>query len=214
MKKDLLRSKSPVQNWMILSLILNLIPELDDEASLNLKHEDLINEMNEHCQMWKRQRWSPLVHIICAPSKLHYDWDTYFDRLYKRPATGAINKNHIFRADNSQYALLTTERVKGVDVKKQNLNKLKPTSTGATKADRTKILKYGKVEVIKTPGLKPIKQFELYKKWQPLVPKEFADKICPKPPNSVLEIVKNERVEKQKANKAPKKKATKRKSKK
>ena len=150
--------------------------------------------------------WSPLVHVIRAPSELHYDWDTYFDRLYKRPATGTINKNHIFRADDSQYALLTTERVKGVDVQKQNLNKLKPTSTGATKAGRTRILKYGKVEVIKAPGLKPIKQVELYQKWRPLVPEEFADEICPKPPDSILETVKNERAEK-KAKKAPKKNA-------
>ena len=29
---------------------------MDDKENLNLKHEDLINEMNEHCQMWKRQR--------------------------------------------------------------------------------------------------------------------------------------------------------------
>ena len=60
--------------------------------------------------------YSPLVHVICAPRELHNDWDTYFDRLYKRPATGTINKNHIFRTDDSQYALLPTERVKGVDV--------------------------------------------------------------------------------------------------
>ena len=91
-------------------------------------------------------------------------------------------------------------------MQKQNLNKLKPTSTGASKAGRTRILKYGKVEVIKAPGLKPIKQVELYQKWRPLVPEEFADKICPKPPDSILETVKNERAEK-KAKKAPKKNA-------
>ena len=104
--------------------------------------------------------------------------------------------------------------IKGVDIKIQNLNKIKITSSGATKAGRTRILKYGKVEVIEPPGLKPIKQFELYKKWRPLVFEEFADKSCPKPPFSVLEMVKNERAEKQKAKKAPKKKASKRKSKK
>ena len=94
---------------------------------------------------------------------------------------------------------------------KQDLNKLKPTSTGATKAGRTRILKYGKVEVIKATGLKPIKQVELYKKWRPLLPEEYADEICPKPPDSILEMVKNERAEKQKAKKAPKKKTTKKK---
>ena len=83
------------------------------------------------------------------------------------PATGTINKNHIFRADGSQYPLLTTEYMKIVDVKKQNLNKLKSTSMGATKAGRTRILKYGKGEGIKVPGPKPIEQVKLYKKWRP-----------------------------------------------
>ena len=147
--------------------------------------------------------YSPLVHVIRAPRELHYDWDTYFDKLYKRPAAGTINKNHIFRADDSQCTQLTTERIKGVDVQTQNLNKLKPTSLGATKAGRTRILKYGKVEVIKAPGLKPIKQVDLYQKWRPLVPNEYADEICPKPPDSVLAMVKNERAEKQKVNEAP-----------
>ena len=156
--------------------------------------------------------YSPLVHVIRAPRELHNDWDAYFDRLYKRPAAGTINRNHIFRADDSQCGQLTTERIKGVDVQKQNLNKLKPTSTGASKAGRTRILKYGKVEVIKAPGLKPIKRVELYKKWRPLVPEEYADEICPKPPNSVLEMVKNEKAEKQKAKKAQKKKAPKKKA--
>ena len=57
-----------------------------------------------------------LVHVIRAPRELHYDWDTYFDRLYKRPTAGTIDKNHIFWADDSQCAQLATERIKGVDV--------------------------------------------------------------------------------------------------
>ena len=68
--------------------------------------------------------YSPLVHVIRAPRELHYDWDRYFDKLYKRPAAGTINKNHIFRADQSQLAVLTTESIKGVDIQKQNLNKI------------------------------------------------------------------------------------------
>ena len=108
---------------------------------------------------------SPKVDVIRATSELYHDWDKYFDRLYKRPAAGTINKNHIFRADENQLAQLTTERIKGVDVKVQNLNKLKDTSSGGHKGGRTRILKYGKVDLIKPPGLKPIKQVELYKKW-------------------------------------------------
>ena len=108
---------------------------------------------------------SPKVHVIRAPSEVHYDWDAYLDRLYKRPAAGTVNKNHIFRAEANQTAHLTMEAIKGVDIQVQNLNKGKITSTGATKAGRTRILKYGKVQVIEPKELKPIKQVELYRKW-------------------------------------------------
>ena len=160
--------------------------------------------------------YSPKVHVIRAHSELHYDWDAYLDRLYKRPAAGTVNKNHIFRADVNQPGQLRTESIKGFDMKVQNLSKIKITSTGATKAGRTRILKYGKVEVIEPPGLKPIKQVELYKNWRPLVPDEYKDAICPKPSDAILEVVKKERAEKKKKKivqkkTAPKKKAQKKK---
>ena len=34
---------------------------------------------------------------------------------------------------------------------------------------------------IKPPGVKAIKQLELWKKWRPLVPEEYQDDICHKP---------------------------------
>ena len=37
------------------------------------------------------------------------------------------------------------------------------------------------------PGIKPIKQQELYTKWRPLVPEEYQDDFCPKPTPSVIE---------------------------
>ena len=138
----------------------NVCDRLFKELKQRFHHKNFYNMS----QMVSVLNVSYKVNVIRATSELHYDWDKYFDRLYKRPAAGMINKNHIFRADESQRAQLTTERIKGVDAKIQNLNKLKDTSTGAHKGGRTRILKYGKVELIKPPGLKPIKQVELYKK--------------------------------------------------
>ena len=37
------------------------------------------------------------------------------------------------------------------------------------------------------PGLKEIKQVELFKKYRPLVPKEYWDECCPEPVKDVLE---------------------------
>ena len=78
-------------------------------------------------------------------------------------------------------------------------------STGVHKGGRTRILKYGKVELVYPPGLNPIKQVELYKKLRPLIPDEYKDKIFPMPHNSVFEMVKKKKAEKQKAKKVPNK---------
>ena len=162
----------------------NVCDRLFKELKQRFHHKNVYNMS----QMVSVLNVSYKVHVIRATSKLHYDWDKYFERLYKRPAAGTINKNHIFRADESQRAQLTIERIKGVDAKMQNLNKLKDTSSGTHKGGRTRILKYVKVELIKPPGLKPIKQVEFYTKLRPLVPDEYKDDIRPKPHDSVLKL--------------------------
>ena len=86
------------------------------------------------------------------------------DRLYKRWAVGALNKNHIFRADQGQFSVSTTESSKGTDVQSHNLKKIKTKSMQTSKAGRKRILKCAKVELLSAPGLKPIKQVNLYKK--------------------------------------------------
>ena len=111
-------------------------------------------------------------------------------------------------------AQLTTERIKGVDVEVQNLNTIKDTSLGGNKGGRTRIFKYGKIDLIKSLGLKPIKQVELYTKWWPLVPDEYTDDICPKPHESVFEMVKKDKAEKRTAKEVTKKKAQKKDAKK
>ena len=166
--------------------------------------------------------YSPKVNAVRAPSEMHFDWGTYFDKLYKRPANGTVTKNHIFQAEMSSLGHITTERIKGTDVTVQNLNVLKSTSTGSTKGGRTRTLRHAKPSCITPPGLKPIKQVELYKKWGPVVPEEFRDEICPKPSDRIINQVKSERAQKLKSKqstkkkspktKAPKKKATKKKS--
>ena len=36
--------------------------------------------------------YSPKVNPIRAPSELHLDWDNYFEKLYKRPASGTVTQ--------------------------------------------------------------------------------------------------------------------------
>ena len=49
----------------------------------------------------------------------------------------------------------------------------------------------------KRPGLRNIKQVELYHKWRPFIPEEFRDGICPKPSDKIIKSIKDERKGKQ-----------------
>jgi chromatin remodeling complex protein RSC6 len=67
------------------------------------------------------------------------------------------------------------------------------------------------LQTLKPPGLRPIKQVELYKKFCPYVPRQYWDETCPKPSDEVLESVRKERADKRKTknNNDAEKKATK-----
>ena len=41
--------------------------------------------------------YSPKVNAVRAPSEMHFDWGTYFDKLYKRPANGTVTKIIFFK---------------------------------------------------------------------------------------------------------------------
>ena len=130
--------------------------------------------------------------VLCT-SKDFFNWDKHLDRLYKRPGSGTVQLNHIFMATDTKPGCLITEAVKGVDSKLQNLTKLKKNATGGQKAARTRIIKNNKMKNEKRPGLRNIKQVDLYHKWGPLIPEEFRDEICPKPSDKIIKSVKDER---------------------
>ena len=74
--------------------------------------------------------------------------------------------------------------------------------------DRFRILREFPLKQIVAPGMKEIKQVELYTKWRKFVPAEYADEICPKPPDEILERVQKERSEKSKERNARKRTRT------
>jgi hypothetical protein len=61
-----------------------------------------------------------------------------------------------------------------------------------------------KLETLKAPGLRPIKQVELYKKFRPFVPRCYWDETFPRPSDKVLAMVKNEIAERRKQKQVPK----------
>ena len=112
--------------------------------------------------------------------------------LYTRPGSGTVQLNHIFMGTDKTPGCLTTEAVKSVDSKLQNMTKLKKNQTGGEKSTR-RIIKNNKMKNEKRTGLRNIKQVDLYHKWGKLVPEEFGEEIRPKPSNNIIKSVKDER---------------------
>jgi hypothetical protein len=52
------------------------------------------------------------------------------------------------------------------------------------------------LETLKPPGLQPIKQVEVYKKFWPYVPRKYWAETCPKPTDEVVDSVCKERANK------------------
>jgi hypothetical protein len=65
--------------------------------------------------------------------------------------------------------------------------------------DRFQKLQSYSLTQITAPGLREIKQVEMYTKFRKFVPEEFRDEICPRPSQQVLENIKKARSEKAKA---------------
>ena len=130
--------------------------------------------------------------VLCT-SKYFFNCYKNQDRIYTRPGSYTVQLNHIVMATDKNPRFLTTEAVKGVDSKLQNLTNLKKNSTAGQKSARTRIIKNNKMKNEKRPGLRNIKQVDIYHKWGPLVSEEFRDDICPKPSNTIIKYVKDER---------------------
>jgi hypothetical protein len=56
------------------------------------------------------------------------------------------------------------------------------------------------LETLKPPGLRPIKQVKLYKKFWPYVTRKYWAETCPKPTHEVIDSVRKERATKRTKN--------------
>ena len=63
-------------------------------------------------------------------------------------------------------------------------------------------------KVLNPPGLREIKQVELFTKFRPLIPEEFREELCPRPPDNVLAKISSDRREKGRKRRADNREAT------
>ena len=136
------------------------------------------------------------------------DWDTsLLNRLYTRFKDGVVSTNHSFNVSNRNGATTVQVKLDEDEVILAVPHDLKKKRGKGVLSDeeRKKFVKEAVPDPLKAPGLNKLKQVDLFKKWRPLIPPEFQDVTCPKPPEDVMQEVCQERRKKAKDRRQKKK---------
>ena len=124
-----------------------------------------------------------------------FDYGEMLDRFYKKFPGGAIQRNHVFWVDSLNPTKIYTKVSDGKDIETIEMK----TSKVVRDNDRERQLTRYVLQPIAAPGLKEIKQVELYSKFRKFVPHQFRDEICPQDlPSRYLRILGKQGVRKQK----------------
>ena len=138
--------------------------------------------------------------------KDHLKWQ---DQLYRTPASGDFTRTHIFTIKSDNPTVLIKQDHDGAEMRYENLlpTRRSRKALQLTKQERIAKLKLmeNDIETLAEPGIRAIKQVELYQKWRPPLPVEKRDLTCPKPADEILKKVRDERRTKAATNRKRKK---------
>jgi hypothetical protein len=117
------------------------------------------------------------VAIINATEDFFLDYGIFLDEHYSRFKAGTINKNYIFQCDDYDATELNMKYKThdGTEVVSQSMLKRGVERSG----ERLQAMATFKIEALQPPGLRSIKQVELFKKIQPFVPHAHWAELCP-----------------------------------
>jgi hypothetical protein len=144
------------------------------------------------------------VRMIDAQESMFKDYGAMLGSFYGNFKSATIQKNHIFRVEDTdktlsmQCALHSDAPFIPQPMLKRG-HVLGPSRTAKIEAYI--------IETLTPPGLRPIKQVELWKKFRPFVPRQYWDELCPRPSDEVIAQVKDDTAQKRK-HKVAKKAAT------
>jgi hypothetical protein len=117
------------------------------------------------------------------------NWDAYLDKFYMRFQSGTVQCNHIFSVGPQQgETVMSLCEADGEEIKVRKFKRGK-----ATLEERRATMKETPRDKIPFPGVKEIKQVELFTKWREYVPEDYKDEMCPK---VSFDIIKQQRLEK------------------
>jgi hypothetical protein len=136
--------------------------------------------------------------MIDATEGMFKNYGALLHKYYNNFKTGTIQKNHVFRVTNGDPSLnIQCSTHDGAEFMMQPMRK----RDVALSDKRFEEIQDFFLQNLKSPGLRPIKQVELYKKFRPYVPRQYWEETFPKPSDEVLESVSKERADKRKAKK-------------
>lgn len=130
-----------------------------------------------------------------------FDFLEWQDKFYQSPEGGKFNQTHVFtieRINGNKSTLLRKQDDKDAEIRYDSLlpskrnKKCRYIENPVERMQEiSKMLE--NLKVLEPPGLRPIKQVELFSKWAPLLPKYAADITCPRPSDDVMKVVRDEK---------------------
>jgi hypothetical protein len=133
--------------------------------------------------------------MIDAQELTFKDYGAMIGPFYETFKSTTIQKNHIFRVEDTNNTLsmqcaLHSDApfIPHPILKREHV--LGPSRTAEIEAYT--------IETLTPPGLRPIKQVELWKKFRPFVPRQYWDEPFPHPSDEVIAQVKDDTVQKRK----------------
>lgn len=156
----------------------------------------------------------PQVDVLRVPPHRFRQFEEWFHNFYVSPKIGT-SKHHVYmfhamETSPTIYRRMTYKYAMGEDVETHDLRPSKRTqrlSSGWSDEQRRGGLAtmYADIAVTKPPGVTPIKQNEMFKKWRTIVPRKYWESTCPRPTANVMaehQKTKDEKDKKRKASKA------------
>jgi hypothetical protein len=129
------------------------------------------------------------VRIIDAQETIFMDYGSMIDTFYDKFKWNTIQRNHSFKVEHTDTTLsMQCSTHDGAPLFLQRIVK----QGQVLVQERTTTMSALLLEQSKPPGLRPVKEVEMFKKFHPCVPRKYWENTCSEPSEKVLTQVKNE----------------------
>ena len=131
-------------------------------------------------------------------SEVFFDYNRLLNTYYKNIPSGSVKKNHHFWVNDDKPTTMFTLTYHGDEEAHcesyDYCIRMNDRIIKLQEAINNKV-------PLKAPGMKPIKQVELWKKWGQFISEDERQELCPKPPDDIIKAVAKDKASKQAAKK-------------